>query len=137
MLLPFLTLLAQTTEEEMEAANEALNEAAANLGTAATAAGVAATGIAALAIGWIIFWAVFALLSLIFFIWWIFMLIDCVKRDFPEKNTYLIVLIVGLFIPFGVVITTLIYYFAIYKKYKAGGGAAPAAPAAPRAPAQR
>jgi len=96
----------------------------------------AAAGVAAASIfgGLIFVWIVVGLVFLIFFIWWIFLLIDCVKRDFPEKNTWLIVLIVGWLFGF-VWLVDLLYYFMVVKKYKSQGGAS-STPAPPAAPAQ-
>jgi len=91
---------------------------------AATAA--AGTGIAAAFFG---FWAIFGVISLVFFIWWIVLIIDLTKREFPEKNTWLILMIVGLLFGF-VWLIDIIYYFVIVKKGKgsAGGSSAPAQP---------
>lgn len=48
---------------------------------AAAAAATAAAG--TLVIGWIIFWLVFGGLGLVLFLW---ALIDCIRRDFPNSN---------------------------------------------------
>jgi glucan phosphoethanolaminetransferase (alkaline phosphatase superfamily) len=90
---------------------------------ATTAAG---TGIFAAMFG---FWAIFGVISLVFFIWWIVLLIDLTKREFPEKTTWLILMVVGLLIGF-VWLIDIIYYFAIVKKGtgKSGGTSAPAQP---------
>ena len=100
------------------------------------AAGVAAAGLFG---GLAIFWIIFGLISFVFFIWWIILIIDCVKRDFPEKNTWLIILIVGLIFGF-VWLADLLYYFMIVKKYgKIGGGGKSTPPAStpPAAPEQK
>ena len=99
----------------------------------AAAAAAVATGAGALAIGWIIFWLIFGAISLIFFIWWIVLIIDLTKRQFPEKNTWLIIMIVGLVI--GLVwLVDLLYYFMVVKKQ----GGSPAPPRRmPRPPGQR
>jgi len=55
-------------------------------------------------------------LSLAFFIWWIFLMIDLSKRDFPQKSTYLILMIVSLFVPFMMVIMDFVYYLGVVKK---------------------
>ncbi len=97
-----LTLLAQTYDYSGDAA--------------AGAAGAAFLG------GFVILWIIIGLLFLAFFIWWIFLLIDCINRDFPEKSTWLIILIVGLIFSF-VWLVDLLYYFMVVKKYgKIGGG---------------
>ena len=31
-------------------------------------------------------WVIVALVGLAFFIWWIVLLVDCIKRDFPETG---------------------------------------------------
>jgi len=94
-------------------------------------AAAAGTGLLAVWGGLMIFWLILVLVSVIFFIWWIVLLIDLTKREWPQKTTYLIIMIIGLFIPFGLLIVDLIYYFGVVKKgvgSKSGG--APATPAA-------
>ncbi len=46
----------------------------------------------------------------------VMMIIDCSNRVFPEKQMWMIILIVGLFIGYGL-IASLIYYFAVKKKF--------------------
>jgi len=104
-----LTLLAQTTS---------------GTDAAAGAAGAAILG------GFALFWIIFVLISLVFFIWWIVLLIDLSKRDFPEKNTWLIVMIIGFLVGF-VWLADLLYYFMVVKKQGKTGGSAPATPVAP------
>ena len=105
------------------------------------AAGVAAAGLfGGLAIFWIILWLIFAVAGLIFLIWWIVLIIDLSKRDFPEKNTWMIIMIVGFFLAIWLV--DLLYYFMIVKKHgKAGAGggtqATPPASTPPAAPEQK
>ncbi len=89
---------------------------------AGTAAGAAILG------GFVIFWIIFGLVTLVFFIWWIVLLIDLSKRDFPEKSTWMIVLILGFLLGF-VWLADLLYYFMVVKKQGKAGGSAPAAPA--------
>jgi hypothetical protein len=53
------------------------------------------------------------LISILCFIWWLFLLIDCIKRNFAnptEKLLWIIVLLVGNFLG------ALIYYFLVKKK---------------------
>lgn len=71
---------------------------------------------------------VFLVIVLIFAFWIfnIWMAIDCATRqesDFPSnnKNMWLILLIVGLFIGFGWIVA-IVYYFSVKKKAKQGGG---------------
>jgi hypothetical protein len=83
---------------------------------AATAAGGAFLG------GLLIFWLVFAVIGLALFIFWIFMLIDCIKRtnwkQESDKNLWLILLIVGLVIGVGP-IAAIVYYFAVKRQLDA------------------
>jgi hypothetical protein len=88
--------------------------------TADTAAATAAGG--ALLGGLLIFWLVFAVIGLALFIFWIFMLIDCIKRtnwkQESDKNLWLILLIVGLVIGVGP-IAAIVYYFAVKRQLDA------------------
>ncbi len=102
-------LLAQTADEL--SATAALS-ALANSEQAAAVAGTAAVG---LGIGLIIFWIIAVLVGLVFLIWWIVLLVDLTKRDFPQKNTWLILMILGLVFGF-VLIIDIIYYFAVVKQ---------------------
>ncbi|RJO62057.1 DUF2516 family protein [candidate division WS5 bacterium] len=86
----------------------------------------AATGIIA---GLGIFFLVFIVIGLALWAFNIWMAIDCATRqesDFPSnnKNMWLILLIVGLFVGFGWIVA-LVYYFSIKKKTGSKGGAAP------------
>ena len=65
--------------------------------------------------GFFLLWAVLALVGLIFLIWWVVLLIDLINRDFEQKTTYIVVMIVGLVLGF-VWVVDIIYYFAIVKK---------------------
>ncbi len=119
------TLLAQSTQElqdlqnSAQQAQDALNQATAN---AATAAKVGLTlGAGLLAFIWI-----YSLICLAFLVWWIILIIDLSKRDFPEKTTWMVIMIVGLVI--GLIwLVDLLYYFMVVKK--TNGGAKPATPA--------
>jgi len=66
--------------------------------------------------GVLIFWFIVGLVRLGFFIWWIVLLVDLSKREFPEKNTYLILMILALFIPVMLEVMCLVYYFGVVKK---------------------
>jgi hypothetical protein len=83
---------------------------------AATAGSVAFLG------GSLIFLLVFAVIGLALFIFWIFMLIDCIKRTNwkkeSDKNLWLIVLIVGLVVGLGP-IAAIVYYFAVKRQLDA------------------
>jgi len=98
-----LALLAQTTDYGTSASD-------------AAAATAAVTGAGLLFGGLALFWLIYAILSLFFFIWWIVLIIDLTKRDWPQKTTYLILMIVSLFVPFMMVIMDFVYYFGIVKK---------------------
>ncbi len=68
-------------------------------------------------------WGIAVVVAIVALVFWIMMIVDCVKREesqFPpgqEKNKtlWLIGLIVGLFLPFGIVIPIL-YFFMIKRK---------------------
>jgi hypothetical protein len=82
----------------------------------------AAPAAAAFGVGMLIFMGVLMLAALAFFVFWVVMLIDCAKRDWPEKNTWLVILIVSLFVQLHW-LTAILYYFMI--KRKNVGAAAP------------
>ena len=46
----------------------------------------------------------------------IMMIVDCSNREFPEKQMWMIILIVGLLIGYGL-IASLLYYFIVKKKF--------------------
>jgi len=92
------------------------------------------------AAGFFVFFIVIAALAVGFLVFWLFMLIDCAKREWPEKNTWLILLVVSLFFGFHW-LTALLYYFLVKRKLEGQTGAAPfpvqppsPPPAAPPAP---
>lgn len=91
--------------------------------TTDTAAGA---GAAALGIGMIIFIGFMCLVGLAFFIFWLMMLIDCVKRQFEQRNTWLLVLIISVFLGFSW-LAAILYYFMVKRKNL---GTKPTAPAA-------
>ena len=86
--------------------------------TTADTAAATATGGAILG-GLLIFWLVFAVIGLALFVFWIFMLIDCIKRtnwkQESDKNLWLIVLIVGLVLGLAP-IAAVVYYFAVKRQ---------------------
>ena len=105
--------------------------------TATTAAGTAAAGgiLGAL----LIFWIIALVVGIGFLIFWIVMLIDAFKRtnwqDDNQKNLWLVVLIVSIFIGLAW-LAALLYYFII-KRALDKGTAPQAVPATPAAtPAQ-
>ncbi len=101
---------------------------------------------AAIGIGIIACWGCAAVVALAAFVWWVFMVIDVIKRqewEFPgstgsSKTMWLLILLLGGLI-FGLfAVVAAVYYFVIYRKGpKAGttgaqgGGFAPAPPAPP------
>lgn len=111
-----LALLAQATED--------FSDTTVDLSTTDTAA---ATGIIA---GLGIFFLVFMVIGLALWAFNIWMAVDCASRketDFPSnnKNMWLILLIVGLFVGFGWIVA-LVYYFSVKKKAgNTGGTSAP------------
>ena len=78
----------------------------------------AAGGLAALTGIWLVVAICAGLIGLVFFAFNIWMAIDCYKRtdaELPNKQTWLIVMIVGLFFSFGW-IAAIIYYFQVKRK---------------------
>jgi len=85
------------------------SEAAAG-GIAAILAGLFFTGIFSF---WFLFVSLMMLINIGGLVIWILMLIDCVKRDFPQENDKMVwVLVIALTNWIG----ALIYYFVIKKK---------------------
>lgn len=68
------------------------------------------------------------LIGLAFFIFWIIMLVDCVKRQFEARNTWLAVLIVSLFLQLSW-LAAILYYFMVKRKNL---GTKPVAPTTPK-----
>lgn len=93
--------------------------------------GLSDTAAAGLGIGLIIFWIIFMIIALVFFIFWIMMLVDAVKRQWPERTTWLVILIVSFFLSLHW-LSAIIYYFLVKRKNVGTkpGAAAPTAPAA-------
>ncbi|MEI6169802.1 MAG: hypothetical protein WCP56_02255 [Candidatus Saccharibacteria bacterium] len=97
------------------------------------------TASAGLAIGLLIVWGIFFVIGIALFIFWIFMLVDVFKRtnwqDDGQKNLWMIVLIVSLFIGVSA-IASIIYYFVVKRPLDKAGKTPPSAPQAPQAPPQ-
>jgi len=106
-------LLAQA-ESTMEAIPEVDWSVVPNSADAAAVAALG-TGAAAIGIGALIVGVIGGLVGLAFLIWWIVLLVDLSKREFPQKSTYMILMILSFFFGF-IVIMDLVYYFAIVKK---------------------
>ena len=97
------------------------------------------TASAGLAISFLIIWGIFSIIGIALFIFWIFMLVDVFKRtnwqDDGQKNLWMIVLIVSLFIGLSG-IASIIYYFVVKKPLDKAGKTPPSTPQAPQAPTQ-
>lgn len=110
-----------------------------NYGTTATLNEADAEALAGLGVGLGIFGIVIAiiggLIALFFLIFWIIMLVDCIKRDFENRGVWLAVLIITFFIGWSW-LAAILYYFLVKRKNlgSMGGGSKPAAPAAPTPP---
>lgn len=102
--------------------------------TTSTADSAAAGGILA---GLAVFYIIFLIIALVLFVFWIIMLIDAFKRtnwkQESDKNTWLIVLIVGFVLGLGG-LAAIIYYFAVKRALDKGGNTPPAQPQAPTPP---
>ncbi len=101
-----------------------------------TDAAAATTATAGLAAGLLIIWGVFAVIAIALFIFWIIMLIDVFKRknwqDESQKNLWMIIMIVSLFVSlYG--LAAIIYYFVVKRALDKKGGT-PTAPKAPDSP---
>ena len=90
---------------------------------ASAAAGSAVVG------GVFLFVACIFLLAFAFFILWVFMVIDCLKREWADKNTWLIILIVSIFV--GLHWLSAILYFVLVKQKNLGTIAVPQMPPTP------
>lgn len=97
------------------------------------AAGAAAAG---LGIGMIILWILMMAIGLFFLIFWIIMLVDCVKREFDQRGTWLAIMIISIFVGFSW-LAAILYYFLVKRKNLGTkeGGKKPEAPK-PEAPKQ-
>ncbi|MBU0670752.1 MAG: hypothetical protein ABH835_01700 [Patescibacteria group bacterium] len=94
----------------------------------------AATAAAGLGIGMIILWIIMMAVGLAFFIFWIVMLVDLIKRDFDQRGMWIAIMIISLFVGLSW-LAAILYYFLVKKKNLGStGGSKPAAPAAPAAP---
>lgn len=95
----------------------------------------AGAAVAGLGIGLIIIWIIAIAIGLFFLILWIIMLVDCVKRDFDQRGTWLAILIISIFVGLSW-LAAILYYFLVKRKNLGtkGGAKKPEAPAAPSAP---
>ena len=92
-----------------------------NMSTTATATSTAAAG--ALFGGLAIVWLVLVVVGIAFLVFWILMLVDCLKRtnwkQESDKNLWLIILIVGFVVGLSW-LAAVVYYFAIKRSLDAG-----------------
>lgn len=131
LLISFNVALAQTNLNELD-----FN----NYGTTATLNEADAEALAGLGVGMGIFGIIIliiaGLIGLFFLIFWIIMLVDCIKRDFPNRGVWLAVLIITFFIGW-LWLAAILYYFMVKRKNVGsmkGGSSTPAAPSAPTPP---
>lgn len=102
-------------------------------GASDAAVGTAAAGIFG---GLLIFWLIFIVIGIGFLIFWILMLVDAFKRtnwqDDNQKNMWLIILIVSIFVGLSW-LAAILYYFMV-KKSLGGGKTTSSAPASTPTP---
>ncbi len=79
--------------------------------------------------GLLLFLLFIVVLNVALLVFWVFMLVDCLKREWPEKNTWVVALIVSLFFGFHW-LSGLLYYFMV-KRPNIGGVQPPMPPAPP------
>ncbi|MBI4407716.1 MAG: hypothetical protein HY565_04440 [Candidatus Kerfeldbacteria bacterium] len=84
----------------------------------------------ALGFGMIALFGVMALVGFAFLIFQIWMIVDCMKRQFEQRTVWLVILIAGVFFGFGW-IASIIYFFMV--KHKNVGAAKPAGGSMPPA----
>lgn len=135
----FLTVCALTLGANIAFAQNDLNELDFNFTTTTTtlnendAAALAGLGVG-MGIFGIIIAIIGALIGLFFLVFWIMMLVDCIKREFPNRGVWLAVLIITFFIGWSW-LAAIIYYFMVKKKNVGtmkGGTSTPSAPVAPK-----
>lgn len=85
---------------------------------AATAAGGLLVG------GMLIFAVIGGIIALALLIWWITQIIDLAGRDFPEKGTWMLLMILSLILGLNLIMS-IVYHFSVVKK-GLGKKAAPA-----------
>lgn len=84
----------------------------------------------ALGFGMIALFGIMALVGFAFLIFQIWMIVDCMKRQFEQRTVWLVILIAGVFFGFGW-IASLIYFFMV--KHKNVGAVKPAGGSMPPA----
>ena len=109
-----LSLLLAQAEDTLETVPSVDWSAVPSNADAAAAAAVVG-GATAIGAGVLIVSIIGGIIGLIFIIWWIVLLVDLSKREFPQKSTYMILMILSFFLGF-IVIMDLVYYFAIVRK---------------------
>lgn len=87
---------------------------------------------AGLGVGLLIFWIIFMLVGLALGIFWIWMLVDCIKRRFDQKTLWIVLLIILGWIG------AIAYYFVIKRKNVGGssGSVTPSQTTPPASPPQ-
>ena len=100
----------------------------------ATSTGDEAAGLAVLG-GMLVVWIIAMVVLLAFFIFWIVMLVDCVKREFEQRGTWLAVLIVSFFLGFYG-LAAVLYYFMVKRKNPGTKGGPKPTPDEPAQPTQ-
>lgn len=65
-----------------------------------------------------IFFLVFLVIGLLSLVFWILMLVHAIKNEIPDKNMWLIILLVSFVVGLGL-IGALVYYFAVKRKFTA------------------
>lgn len=76
----------------------------------------ATTAAAGIGVFLIIIFAFMALLFVVSFVFWIMMLIHAAQNDIPDKNMWIIILVVSLCVSMPL-IGALVYYFVVKKKF--------------------
>jgi len=109
-MLPVLLAQTEATAEVIPTVDwSAIPSSADAAAAAAIVGGATAIGVGAMIVG-----IIGGLIGLAFLIWWIVLLVDLSKREFPQKSTYMILMILGFFLGFYWLMD-IIYYFAIVK----------------------
>ena len=109
-MVPMLVAQVDAVDTILETATTGMeNFEDAQAAASATAAGGLLVG------GMLIFVVVASLIGVAFLVWWIIQIIDLSKRDFPQKSTWMVLMILSLV--FGLNwIMSIVYHFSVVKK---------------------
>lgn len=108
------TLLSQATEaEDIEMIIGTATTDLTGLDVGAAAAATAAGGL--FVGGMLVLIIIASIIGIIFLVWWIIQIIDLSSRDFPQKSTWLILMIASLFLGLNWIMS-IVYHFSITKK---------------------